>query len=204
MAHVAFLGVRAMGLGMAARLVAAGERGGRLRRRPGGAGQGEGGRLRSRRRAPRPPSRGAATIITMLPGPAPTCGGSTWRPSSRLPRRARWSSTARPSTWRAPARWPRRPPPRASRAADAPSLRRHGGHGGGYSSLLHGRLRRRPLRDCPPATGADGARGGACRRRRRRAGREDLQQHGARHFDAGRLRGLRAGGKARPRAGAVL
>ena len=77
------------------------------------------------------------------------------------------------------------------------SLRRRAGlrrdrGGGGRHADLHGRLRGGALRRYPGGAQAHGQGRGARGRGRGGAGGQDLQQHGAGHIHAGRLRGLRA------------
>ncbi len=64
---------------------------------------------------------------------------------------------------------------------------------------LHGRRQRRGVRAGQARPRSDGQDHRACRRRRQRPGRQDLQQHDPRHFDDRGVGGLRAGREARPR-----
>ena len=86
---------------------------------------------------------------------------------------------------------------------DAPVSGGVGGRGGGDADL-HGRRRQGGIRQGQADPGMHGQARRALRRGRRRPGRQDLQQHDAGHQHDRRVRGLRAGGEARPVApGAV-
>ena len=122
--------------------------------------------------------------------------------AGRPPRRAS-SSTARPSTSRAPAPSPPRPRRRASSPVDAPVSGGTGGAAAGTLTFMAGGSAR-GLRAGPAALRGDGLARRPLRRRRRRPGGEDLQQHAARHLDDRHLRGLRARRQARPRPARAL
>ena len=77
-----------------------------------------------------------------------------------------------------------------------------GGVGGATArhAHLHGRRQRAGLRARAIDPRKDGQDHRACRRRRQRAGGQDLQQHDPRHFDDRGVGSLRAGREARPRS----
>ena len=144
-----------------------------------------------RRLAPPRPPRGRDAVITMLPnGAILRARLRRDRPGRRAP--APPSSTARPSTSRAPAPPPRKPRPPACSPVDAPVSGGTAGAAAGTLTFMAGGSRRR-LREGPPALRNHGLARRPLRRRRRRPGGEDLQQHDPRHLDDRRLRGLRAG-----------